>query len=169
MVGQMGEDGLVGLPAVGELGRDIEVDRFGGGVGVQKIGDTGAGDDDAGVAVPGGQHAQPAGFEVKGRGVAASRERMKHDRHLELPTLQPISGVHGDLRSIGVRCAGERTADLVGLVTVGDPDCDALGADGLSAGVTFAGADGAPGEEPGGDLGSGICGLGIGAKGMAGR
>jgi hypothetical protein len=49
---QVGHDGLVGFPAVGELGRDVEVHRLGGRMGVEKLGDPGPGYDDARVPVP---------------------------------------------------------------------------------------------------------------------
>jgi hypothetical protein len=42
-------------------------------MGVEEVGDAGAGDDDTGVPVAGGEHAQAAGFEMERRGVAASR------------------------------------------------------------------------------------------------
>jgi hypothetical protein len=48
----VGEDSVVGLPAVGDLGGGSEVYGVVGGVGVEEFGDAGAGDDDAGVAVP---------------------------------------------------------------------------------------------------------------------
>jgi hypothetical protein len=51
VVGQVGEDCVVGLPAVGDLGGGSGVCGVVGGVGVEEFGDAGAGDDDAGVAV----------------------------------------------------------------------------------------------------------------------
>jgi len=50
--GEVGEHGLVRLPAVRELHRDAQVDRFRGGVGVQQVGYARPGDHHAGVAVP---------------------------------------------------------------------------------------------------------------------
>jgi hypothetical protein len=54
---EVGEQCLVCFPAVGKLGRDAEVDRLVGGVDVQQVGYPGTGDDDAGLAVAGCQHA----------------------------------------------------------------------------------------------------------------
>lgn len=96
---QVGQEGVVGLPAVGELDGDVEVDGVVDGVGVQQVGDAGAGDDHAGVAVPGGQHAQPARLQVEGGGVAAARQGVHHDDHLELPALEAVGGVDDDLLS----------------------------------------------------------------------
>lgn len=74
MIGQVVQHGLVRFPAVRELGRDVEVYRLGGGMGVEKVCDAGPGHEDACVAVAGGQHAESAGFEVKRGGVPATRE-----------------------------------------------------------------------------------------------
>ena len=71
--GEVGQDRLVGLPAVGELHRHVEVDRLGRRVGVQQLGDARPGHHDAGVPVPRGQHAQPARLQVERGGVAAAR------------------------------------------------------------------------------------------------
>lgn len=51
VLGQVGEDCMVGLPAVGNLGGGSGVYGVVGGVGVEEFGDAGAGHDDAGVAV----------------------------------------------------------------------------------------------------------------------
>ena len=59
---EVGEQSVVRLPAVGEFGLDTEVDGLVGGVGVEQVGYSGAGDDDAGVAVAGCQDAQAASF-----------------------------------------------------------------------------------------------------------
>lgn len=48
---QMAEYGVVGFPPVGEFDGDVEMHRGDGGVGVEEMGDAGAGDDDAGVPV----------------------------------------------------------------------------------------------------------------------
>src|SRR6266511_937385 len=69
----VGEDGVVGFPAVREFGWNVEVYRFGGGVGVEQFGDAGSGDHDAGVAMPRGQYTQAPGFEVELGGVASAR------------------------------------------------------------------------------------------------
>jgi len=65
VAGQVGEQGVVRLPAVGKLGADVEVDRLVGGMGVKQVGYPGAGDDDAGVTVAGCQDAQPSGLQVE--------------------------------------------------------------------------------------------------------
>ena len=51
VLGQVGEDCVVGLPAVGNLGGGSGVYGVVGGVGVEEFGDAGAGHDDAGVPV----------------------------------------------------------------------------------------------------------------------
>jgi hypothetical protein len=57
MTGEAREQGMVSLPAVGKVGPDAEVDGLVGRVGVEQVGYSGAGDDDAGVAVAGCQDA----------------------------------------------------------------------------------------------------------------
>jgi hypothetical protein len=47
----VGEDCVVGFPAVGNLGGGSGAYRVIGGVGIEEFADAGAGDDDAGVAV----------------------------------------------------------------------------------------------------------------------
>src|SRR4051794_11316457 len=65
VVGEVREDGLVGLPAVRELDEVLEVHRLGGGMGVQEFGDTTPADHNAGLTVPRGQHAQPSGSQME--------------------------------------------------------------------------------------------------------
>src|SRR5262249_49068484 len=62
---EVGHDGLVGCPAVGELHRLVQVHGFVGGMGIEEVADTGPGNHDTGLAVPGGEHAQSSGLEVK--------------------------------------------------------------------------------------------------------
>jgi hypothetical protein len=62
VTGEVGEQGVVRLPAVWKLGPDAQVDGLVGGVGIEQVGYSGAGDDDAGVAVAGCQDAQAASF-----------------------------------------------------------------------------------------------------------
>ena len=72
VLGKVGEHSVVRLPAVGKLGADSEVDRLVGGVGIEQVGYSRAGHDDAGVPVAGCQHAQAACFQMEGRRVAPS-------------------------------------------------------------------------------------------------
>ena len=65
MAGEVGEQGVVRLPAVGELGTDAKVDGLVGGMGIEEVGYPGASDDDAGVAVAGCEDTQAAGFQVE--------------------------------------------------------------------------------------------------------
>jgi hypothetical protein len=69
VVSKVGEQCVVGFPPVGEFGPDAEVNRLVGGMGVENVGYPGTGDDDAGVAVPGGQYAQAASLQVEDSGV----------------------------------------------------------------------------------------------------
>jgi hypothetical protein len=66
VVSKVGEQCVVGFPPLGEFGPDAEVNRLVGGMGVENVGYPGTGDDDAGVAVPGGQYAQLLGQERRG-------------------------------------------------------------------------------------------------------
>ena len=93
MAGEVGEQGVVRLPAVGELGTDAKVDGLVGGMGIEEVGYPGASDDDAGVAVAGCEDTQAAGFQVERGGVDPARQRMQDDRHVELAALQPVGGV----------------------------------------------------------------------------
>src|SRR5438045_8973717 len=66
------EEVVVGFPAVDLWRGGSEPDGLGVGVGVELFADAGAADDDAGLAVAGGEYAQAPGFEVERGGVPAS-------------------------------------------------------------------------------------------------
>lgn len=63
---------LMRLPTVREFRVDVEVHGFGRGVGIEEVCDSGAGDDDARVAVTRGEDAQASGFEMEAGCVAAA-------------------------------------------------------------------------------------------------
>jgi hypothetical protein len=120
----VGEQRVVGLPAVGEFGADARADRFAGRVGVEQFGNTGPGYDDARVAVPGCQDAQSPGFQVECRRVVSPAQGVEDDGDLVLGTLEAVGGVDPDLRRDARGGPGQRLADLVRLVAVGDADRD---------------------------------------------
>lgn len=65
------EDGLMRFPTVRELHRDAEVHRIGVRMRVKQLRDACTRDDDARVAMPRQQHAQPAGLQMERCSVAA--------------------------------------------------------------------------------------------------
>ena len=149
MAGEVGEQGVVRLPAVGKFGLDAEVDGFVGGVGVEQVGYPGAGDDDAGVAVAGYQDAQAASLQMECGRVSPSGQRVQDDGDGEFGALQAVSCVDPD--HPGGRRGGLRQGlpDLVGLIAVGGSDRDVLRAERLTAWVPFARAYGPAGQQPG--------------------
>src|ERR1035441_763792 len=118
-------------------------------MGVEQVGDAGAGDHDAGVPVPGGQDAEPSCFEVEAGSVAAPGQGVDDDGDGELRALQPVGGIDPDFPGGGRGGEGQGLADLVGLVAVGDADGDVAGTEWLPAGMALAGPDCPAGEEPG--------------------
>ena len=93
MAGEVGEQGVVRLPAVGELGTDAKVDGLVGGMGIEEVGYPGASDDDAGVAVAGCEDTQAAGFQVERCRVPPPRQRVQDDGDPEFSALQAVGGV----------------------------------------------------------------------------
>ena len=126
---------------------NAEVDWLVGWMGVENVGYPGAGDDDAGVTVTGGQHAQAASLQVEGGGVlrpdSGCRTMVTSNsapcRRLAVSTLI--------IRGGGRSSACQGLADLVGLIAVRDADGESLRP---AAGrrVPFAGADSPAGEQP---------------------
>jgi hypothetical protein len=70
---------------------DAEVDGLVAGMGVENVGYPGTGDDDAGMALTGGQYAQAASLQMEGSGVAPPRERVQDDGDVEFGALQALA------------------------------------------------------------------------------
>ncbi|MEV7243139.1 hypothetical protein AB0N92_18100 [Streptomyces sp. NPDC093248] len=89
---------------------------------------------------------------------------MYDDDGLELAALQPVRGVHRHARRARVAGSGERGPYQVGLVAVGDADGDVTGVQGSAAVMALAGGDRPVVQQPAGEVGGGLDGLGVGAR-----
>ncbi|MBF6271716.1 hypothetical protein IU460_29080 [Nocardia farcinica] len=63
---------------------------------VEEVGDPFAGNDDACLAVAGGEDAQAPCLKVEGGGIAMSGQRVHDDDNLEFATLKAVGGIDRD-------------------------------------------------------------------------
>lgn len=115
-----------------------------GRVAVEQVGDAGAGDDDAGMAVARSQHTQAAGFQMEGRCIAAARERVQDDGDGEFASLQAIGGIGAD--SSGVGRVVKELLNVAGLFPVCGADGDVGGLQATAGGIGLAHGLGAAGQ-----------------------
>lgn len=158
---------MVGFPAVGDFGGCAQVNRLVTGVGVEDVGDAGAGDDDAGVAVAGGQDTQAVSFQVEGGGVRAAGERVQDQGDAALVALEAVRGADADAVQARI-VLGLQGAQAFGLDAVRGADGDVGGAQDLSLGVEFAGCGGLSDQEPFGEGEGRVEGFEVDAVGATG-